>query len=1280
MNFYNTEELKSYEKSKLATALKDTEILTKNSTSSVEIKPKTLLNFMKVFSNEIKDFIESNNSKYPQMIALFNDMFSKMKEFNLPTVTVDSYLGKGYKKLEQIAKTKKKIDILDMVKDNFVYKPFVEGPYIPTPDESKPEMHIPGYNFLGPGTQVEARVKRGDRGINALDEAARIHDIEQMAFIDNYRLKKESDDKFAKTIVSIIKAYSVFLNKKIAQQKLEKIGTFSPLGTLTKTLNEKYYISFDIGNELFWAGLVKDILDNKSTDFLGDLMLKLGYNERPHDFTFNHDPIPNKNQIQQIGNLLIKIAKNKITLDQVEMIENAIKSEPKSQTILTNLLRNEQKVNENSLTDDILKRIYDEKNKFNLKLTESKENILNNRFIPESKGFTNRKRLNHTEIEIIDRKDKKINLISDKYIYEKPKQIEIPKQPEIQKETEKTYNKVQMNDSINDFITRRNASLTFPFDEMFINEVYDIIDDKVNGEINNKKKKSILLINRIVTKILKDEDYFKRVQENVEKSNPQVKIAKEKYIASIASKKIEKIKAEKQFENSEFMLKIESQLYQNKLGMVDSTSQAVKGGMNAILGGIEAAMTFNVGGLVDGLLDMSDGILKSVIISKFGDTLNDIKNQNQNAYTKIIEMVASETLEEVKTSIILYGEGLSGVSFEDLEWGKMFNKDNYFLDELNEAMLKYTTGYNILSKNYYKVSKLYEIAAVMYKSVFQILSKDLELAAKENNIILNDKKIIKTSKELFNQPIIKENKEKIEELIDLFKLLDIRDSFGDLIETHSIVNTNINHKTNENVKILWSYFVKEIGNPKVKDDKENIIIILTYIILLVEDSKPYIFDAKENQLFKIENVIKKHPGLLKTSIPLVIRAVIVALYMDAYISRVTSVLFKVLNKQVYGKIVKLNSEELIKFLSEYDWEKYNKVKESKTIGKFELKEYNELAAIRKDIISTRSLKTLISNETYEDELKDGGNTDIDINGKITAINIGITKLNEFIEHDNDKKSDKEILKMINKKLEQFIEENKVEHEEIGKSLKKYREKIYKDGYEAFKNQEYYEQILHEYDLRVEDGGKMIKYDILSPQKFRNVFIYGITWDFGIIIESNKKFSEKALVNFQIKDRTKVEINEDFLKIYLIDYSLFNGIIRYMCIANYIIFDDWSPLKKHFENDEHTNYLCYQTVKENVHFKTELEIMLNLFMEAIGTNSYKINWESEKNNVKRDEVLKYINRIESLGVVISYVNFIIKEDIEKIIGLLDDVQIFKGMRIIRCVKNRLLLVDYGENRN
>ena len=40
------------------------------------------------------------------------------------------------------------------------------------------EFHWPGYQYMGPGTHLEKRLKRGDPGINRLDRIAKQHDID----------------------------------------------------------------------------------------------------------------------------------------------------------------------------------------------------------------------------------------------------------------------------------------------------------------------------------------------------------------------------------------------------------------------------------------------------------------------------------------------------------------------------------------------------------------------------------------------------------------------------------------------------------------------------------------------------------------------------------------------------------------------------------------------------------------------------------------------------------------------------------------------------------------------------------------------------------------------------------------------------------------------------------------------------------------------------------------------------------------------------------------------
>ena len=39
------------------------------------------------------------------------------------------------------------------------------------------ELHIPGYQFCGPGTHLRERLARGEIGVNPLDAACRNHDI-----------------------------------------------------------------------------------------------------------------------------------------------------------------------------------------------------------------------------------------------------------------------------------------------------------------------------------------------------------------------------------------------------------------------------------------------------------------------------------------------------------------------------------------------------------------------------------------------------------------------------------------------------------------------------------------------------------------------------------------------------------------------------------------------------------------------------------------------------------------------------------------------------------------------------------------------------------------------------------------------------------------------------------------------------------------------------------------------------------------------------------------------
>ena len=61
------------------------------------------------------------------------------------------------------------------------------------------EFHWPGYQYLGPGTHLKKRLKRGDPGINRLDRLAKQQDIDY-ARAKNLRDKHAADRKMIQAI------------------------------------------------------------------------------------------------------------------------------------------------------------------------------------------------------------------------------------------------------------------------------------------------------------------------------------------------------------------------------------------------------------------------------------------------------------------------------------------------------------------------------------------------------------------------------------------------------------------------------------------------------------------------------------------------------------------------------------------------------------------------------------------------------------------------------------------------------------------------------------------------------------------------------------------------------------------------------------------------------------------------------------------------------------------------------------------------------------------------
>ena len=61
------------------------------------------------------------------------------------------------------------------------------------------EFHWPGYQYMGPGTKLAKRLKRGDPGINRLDKIAKQHDIDY-SHAKNLQDKWTADTKMIKAI------------------------------------------------------------------------------------------------------------------------------------------------------------------------------------------------------------------------------------------------------------------------------------------------------------------------------------------------------------------------------------------------------------------------------------------------------------------------------------------------------------------------------------------------------------------------------------------------------------------------------------------------------------------------------------------------------------------------------------------------------------------------------------------------------------------------------------------------------------------------------------------------------------------------------------------------------------------------------------------------------------------------------------------------------------------------------------------------------------------------
>lgn len=108
------------------------------------------------------------------------------------------------------------------------------------------ELHIPGYNYCGPGTRLKKRLARGDRGINSLDEACKEHDIVYSQHQD-LQTRHEADRTLAEKAWGRVRSKDAGIGEKAAALAIAGImkgKTKLGMGSLRKKRRSRKVLSF----------------------------------------------------------------------------------------------------------------------------------------------------------------------------------------------------------------------------------------------------------------------------------------------------------------------------------------------------------------------------------------------------------------------------------------------------------------------------------------------------------------------------------------------------------------------------------------------------------------------------------------------------------------------------------------------------------------------------------------------------------------------------------------------------------------------------------------------------------------------------------------------------------------------------------------------------------------------------------------------------------------------------------------------------------------------------
>lgn len=100
------------------------------------------------------------------------------------------------------------------------------------------ELHIPGYQYCGPGTNLSKRLQRGDPGINKLDEACKAHDIAYSKYSDSEH-RTRADRELSKLAWRRVKASDSSIGERAAALTVAGIMRAKAGSGIKKRKNKK---------------------------------------------------------------------------------------------------------------------------------------------------------------------------------------------------------------------------------------------------------------------------------------------------------------------------------------------------------------------------------------------------------------------------------------------------------------------------------------------------------------------------------------------------------------------------------------------------------------------------------------------------------------------------------------------------------------------------------------------------------------------------------------------------------------------------------------------------------------------------------------------------------------------------------------------------------------------------------------------------------------------------------------------------------------------------------